>query len=276
MNRRSKTLSVLFIPEGEKQTFSFKIRYGVLKILLSLFIVVCVILAIGSFSYWNLTQLAWDYDLLVIRNEKLLKDNTIINEIALKYQSLQATDQRIRSLFGDINFTDSDPVNSLGLVSAGSGFISPRGREDLHKLLNPYLRADIMSAYPTLIPIEGEITQTFSPKEELTGRGHFGVDLSAKEGSVISAAGDGVVIFSNWTVDSGNQVIVDHQNGYITVYKHNASLLVQERKFVYQGEPIALLGNSGNSSAPHLHIEIWKNYVPVDPLSIWQKNNRRN
>ena len=276
MTKRKKTLSVLFIPEGEKQTFSLKIRYGVLKILFSMFIVACVIFAAGSFSYWNLTKLSWDYDRLVSRNEKLLKDNAIINEIALKYQSLQATDRRIRNLFGDINFTNSDPANSAGQASAGSGYISPEGRDNLYKLLNPFLLADIMSAYPTLIPVGGEITQAFSPKEALTGRGHFGVDLSAKEGSVISAAGDGVVIFSNWTVDAGNQVIIDHQNGYITVYKHNASLLVQERKFIYQGEPIALLGNSGDSSAPHLHIEIWKNYVPVDPVSIWPKNKWRN
>ena len=145
-------------------------------------------------------------------------------------------------------------------------------RKDLGQVSNLLLRTDLLSTYPTYIPVEGEITQYFSPKDIVTGIGHFGIDISAKEGSVINAAGDGIVLFANRTVEGGNQIIIDHQNGYISFYKHNAVLMVQERMFVYQSQPIALLGNSGLSSAPHLHFEIWKHYVPIDPLTLWSVN----
>lgn len=270
MTKRHKTLSVLIIPEGEQQTFSLKIKYAVLKFLLFGFAIACVVLILGSISYWKLTQIAWDYDRLAARNEKLLQDNLIINDITGQFQSIQAVDKRIRNLFGDLDFQGGESQIASAQLSDNARFIIPGGRENSYKLLNPFLRADILSAYPTLVPVEGEISQFFTSEDAVTGRGHFGVDLSAREGSVIVSAADGIVIFSNWTFDAGNQVIIDHQNGYMSIYKHNASLLIQERAYVYQGEPIALVGNSGISSAPHLHIEIWKNYVPIDPLTLWQ------
>ena len=274
MAARRKTLSILLIPEGEKKTFSLKIRYGFLKFLFVGFVLFCAVLIIGAISYWHLTKLSWDYDRLTETNRTVLEQNKIINEIVQKFLAIQETDKRIRKIFGDIDFPDVDPARSSGQFNANNKnqFISPRSRESLNRSVNPYLRADILGAYPTLKPVEGEITQYFYPQEAVTGGGHFGVDLSAKEGSVVSAAGDGIVAFANWTVESGNLVIIDHQNGYISIYKHNASILVVERKFVYRGESIALLGSSGHSSAPHLHFEIWKHYVPIDPVTLWHIN----
>jgi murein DD-endopeptidase MepM/ murein hydrolase activator NlpD len=59
-----------------------------------------------------------------------------------------------------------------------------------------------------------------------------------------------------------------HRSGYISVYGHNEVLLVSLRQQVEQGEPIALLGSSGRSSAPHLHFEVWRAGEPIDPLSL--------
>ena len=274
MTARRKTLSILLIPEGEKKTFSLKIRYAFLKFMFVGFVFSCVVLIVGAISYWHLTKLSWDYDRLTETNRTLLEQNKIINEIAQKFLAIQETDKRIRNIFGAIEFPDVDAARSSGQFTANNKnrFVTPRSRESLNLSVNPYLRADILSAYPTLKPVEGEITQYFYPHEGLTGGGHFGVDLSAKEGSVVSVAGDGIVAFADWTVESGNLVIIDHQNGYISIYKHNAAILVVKRKFVYRGEAIALLGSSGHSSAPHLHFEIWKHYVPIDPLTLWHIN----
>ena len=272
MAKRHKTLSILVIPEGEKQTFSIKMRYGVLKALLGLFVLFCIILTAGAISYWHLTKLSIDYERLSSTNKKLLRDNAIVNEITEKFKSMQEIDKRIRSIFGDIDFPDDEPSSTLSRFSADGKYVTPMDRESLYGSLNPFLRADILGSYPTLIPVEGKITQYYSPKDAVTGIGHFGIDLAAKEGSVVNAAGDGIVVFANWTVESGNQIIIDHQNGYLSIYKHNASLIVQGRSYVYKGEPIALLGSSGVSSAPHLHFEIWKNYIPVDPLTLWSVN----
>ena len=82
----------------------------------------------------------------------------------------------------------------------------------------------------------------------------------------MSAAADGYIVFSGWTYDDGNMVIISHGGGYFTIYKHNQSLLKSANDFVKRGQPIALLGNSGNTSyGPHLHFELWKDGQPQNP-----------
>jgi murein DD-endopeptidase MepM/ murein hydrolase activator NlpD len=115
--------------------------------------------------------------------------------------------------------------------------------------------------FPLLTPVDGIISQGFDP-----ARSHYGVDFAGKRGSPVYAAADGHVVFAGWTYDDGNMVILAHDGGYMTVYKHNQTLLTTLQSFVRRGEPIALLGASGRTSAgPHLHFEVWKNGTPRDP-----------
>jgi len=72
-------------------------------------------------------------------------------------------------------------------------------------------------------------------------------------------------MFANWTYDYGYLIILDHGGGLLSYYGHNQRLLKSERSYVGRGEPIAMLGNSGKSSGPHLHFEIRKDGRPVDP-----------
>jgi murein DD-endopeptidase MepM/ murein hydrolase activator NlpD len=117
--------------------------------------------------------------------------------------------------------------------------------------------------FPVILPVEGYITRGFDAAQR-----HYGIDIAGRTGSLINAAADGHVVFSGWTSDDGNKVILSHRGGFLTVYKHNQSLLTSPNAFVRRGEPIALLGNTGRtSSAPHLHFEIWKDGVPVDPAA---------
>ena len=82
---------------------------------------------------------------------------------------------------------------------------------------------------------------------------------------MIKAAGSGTIVFANWTPDLGNLIIVYHGSDIFTYYAHNMRLLKLEG-MVKKGEPIALLGSSGEtSSGPHLHFEIWRDSKPVDP-----------
>lgn len=98
------------------------------------------------------------------------------------------------------------------------------------------------------------------------GKLHAGVDLAANEGTPIYAADNGKVIVAE---DSGNgygqYIILDHQNGYKTLYGHNSSLLVSPGDIVAKGDKIALSGNTGNSTGPHLHFEIHVGDEKVDP-----------
>ncbi len=117
------------------------------------------------------------------------------------------------------------------------------------------------ASFPLYPPVVGYVSQGFDE-----ARKHFGIDYAGRQGSIISAAADGYVVFSGWTYDDGNMIILSHGGGYFTIYKHNQSLLKSANEFVKRGEPIALLGNSGNTShGPHLHFELWKDGQPQNP-----------
>ena len=98
------------------------------------------------------------------------------------------------------------------------------------------------------------------------GRLHGGVDLAVPEGTPVYAADNGKVIVAGNLGDGyGNYIILDHQNGYKTLYAHNSELLVSVGDVVAQGEQIALSGNTGNSTGPHVHFEIQVNDEKVNP-----------
>lgn len=97
------------------------------------------------------------------------------------------------------------------------------------------------------------------------GRLHSGVDLAVEEGTPVYAADNGKVIFAGDGGGYGNYVILDHQNGMKTLYGHNSSLLVQAGDVVAKGDRIALSGNTGNSTGPHLHFEVMIDDEKVDP-----------
>ena len=113
--------------------------------------------------------------------------------------------------------------------------------------------------------MRGFLTKDFQEEGWFAPKTHSGIDIVAKKGSVIRSAGTGVIVFANWTYDYGNLIIINHDGGLISYYGHNQRILKPENGFVRKGEPIALLGNSGKSSGPHLHFEIQKDGVPVDP-----------
>ncbi len=117
------------------------------------------------------------------------------------------------------------------------------------------------AAFPLLSPVEGIPSQGFDP-----ARSHYGIDIAGKRGTPVFAAADGHVVFSGWTYDDGNMLIIAHDGGYMTVYKHNQMLLTSVQAIVRRGEAVALLGESGRTSAgPHLHFEVWRDGVPRDP-----------
>ena len=110
-------------------------------------------------------------------------------------------------------------------------------------------------------PIKGDITQSFNFEEN-----HFAVDISADVGTPVKSILDGKILFSEWSVDTGHVIIIDHGDNIISVYKHNSKLLKEQNDYVQAGEVIAYSGNQGNlSSGPHLHFELWNNGTPIDP-----------
>ncbi|UMZ75159.1 peptidoglycan DD-metalloendopeptidase family protein [Natranaerofaba carboxydovora] len=109
----------------------------------------------------------------------------------------------------------------------------------------------------------GHVTSTFGPR----GRGfHSGVDFAASQGTTIKAADDGTVEYSGHRSQYGKTVIINHSNGYKTLYAHNATNYVSQGETVEQGQPIGEIGRTGNATGAHLHFEIHRNGSQVDPF----------
>jgi murein DD-endopeptidase MepM/ murein hydrolase activator NlpD len=110
-------------------------------------------------------------------------------------------------------------------------------------------------------PVKGTISEKYNLKSR-----HYAVDVVVAKNAPVKAAADGRVIFSEWSAATGHVMIIEHDYGLLSVYKHNSSLTKEQGDFVRSGEVIALAGSSGElSTGPHLHFELWKDGNPVNP-----------
>jgi murein DD-endopeptidase MepM/ murein hydrolase activator NlpD len=122
----------------------------------------------------------------------------------------------------------------------------------------------LTASFPLFAPVNGVVTQGFEPENQ-----HYGIDYAAKEGTPVHSASLGYVVFAGWTYDYGNTMILSHGSGYITVYKHCSALLKSTGALVKRGELIGLVGNTGQTSkGPHLHFEVLKDGIPLDPMQL--------
>ena len=109
-------------------------------------------------------------------------------------------------------------------------------------------------------PVRGEISEKFSLDR------HPAVDIVCKKEASVKACMDGIIIYSGYTKNDGNFIIIDHGGSYLSLYKHNKVNLKKMGQRIQLGDPIAIVGNTGeNSTGPHLHFELWFEQRPVDP-----------
>ena len=105
---------------------------------------------------------------------------------------------------------------------------------------------------------------------------HFGIDIVNDESTPIFAVANGVVIYSDFSRELGNGVVIDHQNGYYSHYYHNEENFVKKNEKIDEGMLIAKLGNTGVSTGPHLHFEIWKDGQPIDPFTFFPDFSKKS
>lgn len=111
-------------------------------------------------------------------------------------------------------------------------------------------------------PARGTITSRYGRR---WGELHTGLDIGVPRGTAVKAADSGVVSFSGWNGGYGYCVIINHKNGYQTLYGHNSKLKVKVGQEVAKGQTIALSGSTGRSTGPHVHFEVRKNGVAQNP-----------
>ncbi|WP_299533686.1 M23 family metallopeptidase [Ulvibacterium sp.] len=132
--------------------------------------------------------------------------------------------------------------------------------EDKYNLFERNMDKSNLVLFP---PVNGTITQRYDTEIR-----HFAVDVAAPKDTPVKAAANGMVIFSEWTADTGYVIILEHDDGLLSVYKHNGSLSKVQGDIVRAGEVIASVGNTGElTTGPHLHFEIWDNGTPINPMN---------
>ncbi|NLC87246.1 MAG: M23 family metallopeptidase [Clostridiaceae bacterium] len=125
--------------------------------------------------------------------------------------------------------------------------------------------ATLDDVYFSVKPVTGTITSRFGANESIRDHTHKGIDISAPNGTTIKAAAAGKVTYSGWMGGYGNLVIISHSNGIQTYYGHCSKLYVSVGDQVDAGEKIAAVGSTGQSTGNHLHFEIRKDGVQVNP-----------
>ncbi len=206
---------------------------------------------------------------------KLKKDAT---ELALKSDSLsyalkknEAYISSIKKvLTGDLEYAqvNKDSIFATKVEASTDEELKPT-EEDLklreqvaqEDKYNLFEKAQSKVSTVLFAPVKGPITEKFNSKDK-----HFAVDIALAKNTPIKAILNGTIIFADWTPSTGNVIIIRHNNGFISVYKHAASLTKSQGDIVRTGEVIALAGSSGQESTGiHLHFELWKDGYPIDP-----------
>jgi murein DD-endopeptidase MepM/ murein hydrolase activator NlpD len=281
-NKRKRVFALIFVPDQDRDPKSLSMSYTKGWVMLGLLTLVAVHCVLGFFGYGKIFFMTRKQHTLEEENKDLKAQNAKIEQISQDFKKILATNEKIRKAFGV----------SLGLGNQGepdaktptSGddrieqpvFGSPTALPSMKSSTSPiqnnlaFLKERSDGVYnpeylPTLLPVQGFLTTHFQQSDWYNGRNHNGIDIATAKGTVIRSAGSGTVLLSNWTPDFGNVVIIGHGNGFVSYYAHAMRLLVEQGNTVRRGQSIALLGNTGSSSAPHLHFEIWKDGVPVNP-----------
>jgi len=257
-----KYIDFMVIPQGQQPSHSFRLATWQVKTIVIVVVAWIAVLLGVTLFYGKLSGKAISAELLEEENEKLRDYNAKVVEIEKGFRQNLAIVSRIAEMAGieieDIRSLggvyDSVQTDSTGRVTI-AGMIAdkvPLSVEELENMRVPHGR-----------PLYGWITQGFNIDNE--NEKHEGIDIAVKEGTPIVATATGVVEFAGWDKDFGNLMIIDHSNEYKTFYGHNQKLMAGKEQKVYKGDVIALSGNTGNSSVPHLHYELQINGAPVDP-----------
>lgn len=170
-----------------------------------------------------------------------------------------------------------EPIDLALTQRAASFYPPPPPPNKARKADPPRVRVDktITAEKPSMtrgssewtLPVEnGRLTSPFGSRRLLGRWGfHAGIDLAVPRGTEIRAARGGIVVFAGWRFGYGRMVEIDHGDGFRTRYAHASRLLVRPGEQVEAGRAIAEVGSSGRAYGTHLHFEIHRDGVPVDP-----------
>ena len=243
----STKFTFFIVPDDDSETRSFSLGKTFLKILIAFpFLALAGILIVWMIYVPKIS----DYNNLSQKYEVLVSERMKVLDLTKSLEKIIHMDEFVRNSLGaDFNFTENPKIiDSALMVIPENNIIS------------------LSDNIPSLPPVEGFISQRMESKFFNIDKSHGGIDIVAKEGTPIKSASSGVVVFSGWTYEMGNLIIIYHGGGYMTHYGHNQNNLVSRLDMVKRGDVIGYVGNTGISTGPHLHFEVWKGDNSIDPL----------
>nr|WP_102716577.1 M23 family metallopeptidase [Paenibacillus castaneae] len=214
----------------------------------------------------QLAEIKKIYDKLELYEEHLMKKEKEKEVMVASFNSnIKQLDSQLQKIDSELEQLEDISAEQEKLLIALAAKVSKLNAEK-NRIANPYTGGKLG------MPIKGtyRISSSFGTRiHPITGlkHTHTGIDFAAVQGTDIFAAEAGVVIVAQTWSGYGNCVIIDHGNGLWTLYGHirNGGIKVEKGDTVKKGQKIAEVGSTGNSTGPHLHFEVRKNEVPVNP-----------
>lgn len=262
-----------------EETFEERIQFKISKLsvlMLSLLSFSAIAgLVYASIAYTSLKEYIPGYDSTELRKQAVQNLFVTDSLITLYNQNLQYLNAIRAVLNEDISFEDPERMDqSLQVENQDAPeFISSIPEDSLLRAFvsqqdkyNPDLSSSNVTLETLLLPPAiGPISQGFNTEES-----HFAVDIVLEANTPIKSIADGRVVFAEWTAQTGYVIIIEHSQGILSIYKHNAALSKEQGDVVQGGEVIALAGNTGElTTGFHLHFELWVEGYPMDPKNFF-------
>ena len=235
------------VPDDDSETRSFSLGKTFIRILIVVPFLSLASLLVVSLIYFPKIS---DYENLSQKYEVLVSERIKVLDLIKSLEKITHMDDFVRNSLGaNFNFSETPKITDSALMVIPENNI-----------------ISISDNIPSLPPVEGFISQRMENTVFNIDKTHGGIDIVAKEGTPIKSASSGVVVFSGWTYELGNLIIIYHGGDYMTHYGHNQKNLVSRLNVVKRGDVIGYVGDTGISSGPHLHFEVWKGDSSIDPL----------
>ncbi len=255
MKKPERYISIFIVPhhKGTQKELEFSyttLRWlGILGAFLLLFILLLVV------NYGHIFWRAGQYELMKKRQVEMETQFGRMGEVNAEIARLKAVENKLNAMLGISRQPDTLKIEQITVQIPASTAISAVSQPSANLPATSRL-----ATVPAIMPCKGWISAGMSP-------GHTGIDIAAREGDPVWAAADGEVSFAGWDNYYGNKIEIKHSDKLNTMYGHNAKLLVKVGDNIKQGQVIALVGTTGQSSGPHLHYEVHLNGQTVDPAN---------
>lgn len=251
-----RNFTIMIVPDGGRESRSIRLSYRLLSGLAALTATVALALTVMAGSWWYLAARAARVPGLQREVEVMSRDRERVGALVRRLEAVEGQYVRMRDLFGRV---PNDPLSDVWLPPSGAR----RGGANEG-------RPELGATLPTVWPLTERGFVTRGLHEGLEGE-HPGLDVAVASDSYIRASGGGTVVDVGEDAVYGRFVVIDHGEGYATLYGHASATLVNLGQAVRERQVIALSGSTGRSTGPHLHFEVLVDGDPVDPLTLVQQ-----